>query len=668
MGGASTEEVCQRAGLPTPPQLIGRAREMDVIERLVVEPSHTHLVVLHGPVGVGKTSLLHSFTQRCDAKGVSWTWHEGSLPRPEEIASAVPECLELDGSRGKDRRVAVILDCNATPATMDALIHHSAMTDAPAGLLLVVTSRREPSQRLLLHPHWGRTMRSLRLQPLPPPAAHELLNTLGVPDEEHDGALAFAGGSPLLLRLAGHHANERGTGLCSFGKLDDAVRSLLPLLEDRGGTTQARRALRACAMARRTTPELLGTVLGDLDEAERLFRWLGGLTFIDDTAEGLRMQDVPRRAVVQELRAHYPGEFMLLHRQIKEYCASQVARSVDGHRWIACAFYLDQQVSELRHYLVWEDDPVCRHVEVARSADWDALHHATLEHEGETSAQLLKHWAEAIPESIEVVRGADRTAEGLIVTLPLDRHLVQAHIGRDPAIDTILAYMEGKGAAEDEPWGIVHRFWMDHRTYQRPSPVLTELIIHMVARALGVQHLPFSFAVTRDLAAWLRFTRILDIPAEAGGDFSVDGLTYSLLAVDWRATDRADWMFRFVQRPMDEIGELWWKRVAGSARVTSGCRLRDTMRPGTGPGLHEDASTGPGGLGDLIMGRMRKLAREAELTKRESEVLDLLLLGRNTEEIALVLDIAPRTAKFHQGNVLRKLGADSKADLVRLLL
>ena len=62
------------------------------------------------------------------------------------------------------------------------------------------------------------------------------------------------------------------------------------------------------------------------------------------------------------------------------------------------------------------------------------------------------------------------------------------------------------------------------------------------------------------------------------------------------------------------------------------------------------------------------MAARRSLSKREREVVDLLLLGRSMEEIATALEISPRTAKFHQANLLRKLGAESRLDLLRLML
>ncbi len=67
-------------------------------------------------------------------------------------------------------------------------------------------------------------------------------------------------------------------------------------------------------------------------------------------------------------------------------------------------------------------------------------------------------------------------------------------------------------------------------------------------------------------------------------------------------------------------------------------------------------------------GRRAEIVDHARLTAREREVLELLLLGRTHEDIAHVLGISERTSKFHQTNLLAKLGAESRLDLMRLFL
>jgi len=70
----------------------------------------------------------------------------------------------------------------------------------------------------------------------------------------------------------------------------------------------------------------------------------------------------------------------------------------------------------------------------------------------------------------------------------------------------------------------------------------------------------------------------------------------------------------------------------------------------------------------MVRRRIEALALEMHLSSRERDVLDLLLLGRSSDEIGTVLSISPRTAKFHQANILQKLGVESRNELIRLFL
>ena len=73
-------------------------------------------------------------------------------------------------------------------------------------------------------------------------------------------------------------------------------------------------------------------------------------------------------------------------------------------------------------------------------------------------------------------------------------------------------------------------------------------------------------------------------------------------------------------------------------------------------------------VGGLLHERRQKLMDRARLSPRERAVLEMLLQGATHAEIARELGISVRTSKFHQGNVLAKLGADSRADLLRIFV
>jgi PAS domain S-box-containing protein len=74
-----------------------------------------------------------------------------------------------------------------------------------------------------------------------------------------------------------------------------------------------------------------------------------------------------------------------------------------------------------------------------------------------------------------------------------------------------------------------------------------------------------------------------------------------------------------------------------------------------------------GTLRVIHQARLAALAEQARLSRREKSVLEYLLMGRSLDDIATILGLRRSTVKFHQANILAKLGADSRVDLARLL-
>ena len=62
------------------------------------------------------------------------------------------------------------------------------------------------------------------------------------------------------------------------------------------------------------------------------------------------------------------------------------------------------------------------------------------------------------------------------------------------------------------------------------------------------------------------------------------------------------------------------------------------------------------------------LSRLDGLTRRELEVSRLLAGGHTNNEVAEQLAISVRTAEMHRANVMRKLGFERRAQLVRWAL
>jgi DNA-binding NarL/FixJ family response regulator len=70
-------------------------------------------------------------------------------------------------------------------------------------------------------------------------------------------------------------------------------------------------------------------------------------------------------------------------------------------------------------------------------------------------------------------------------------------------------------------------------------------------------------------------------------------------------------------------------------------------------------------IGDGILDRNRMRPVRSALTRREWEVVDLLVEGATTWGIAEQLDIRPATVRTHVKHILRKLGVHSREEAIR---
>jgi FixJ family two-component response regulator len=69
-----------------------------------------------------------------------------------------------------------------------------------------------------------------------------------------------------------------------------------------------------------------------------------------------------------------------------------------------------------------------------------------------------------------------------------------------------------------------------------------------------------------------------------------------------------------------------------------------------------------------LASRAEASARYARLSKRELEVLGLIIAGKANKVIATELTLSPKTVEAHRAAIMRKLGVHSIAELVRIVM
>jgi len=62
------------------------------------------------------------------------------------------------------------------------------------------------------------------------------------------------------------------------------------------------------------------------------------------------------------------------------------------------------------------------------------------------------------------------------------------------------------------------------------------------------------------------------------------------------------------------------------------------------------------------------IARLRALSVREQEVADLVVEGKSNKQIAAELELSIKTVEFHRAHIMRKMGADSLAALIHVVL
>ncbi|EST38230.1 hypothetical protein N566_08605 [Streptomycetaceae bacterium MP113-05] len=336
---------------------MGRSRELELFDRILAGTLDRNVLLVHGPGGIGKTGLLRASAAAARRAGRTTRWIDARTIDP--IPAALAAALE-----GVGPRTVVFLDGFERIAAGARELREEVLPRLPGDVVVVIAGRSRPDPGWFSG-GWAQVAFTVELAELSEKSSVELLAEHGVPDGPAREITQWTAGSPLALVLAAGAFHRHGRVAPEPGILTTLVRLTTAVEWD---DTQFD-ALAVCAVARRTTPDLLDGALEPGSDAEGAFGWLAGLPWVDRVGTTVTLHDAVREPVRESLSGSRPARERELRGRVADHL---YRRSLLGDRSIITDLAHLLRSPELRWAYCW-DGSARYHADRIRSGDTAVL-------------------------------------------------------------------------------------------------------------------------------------------------------------------------------------------------------------------------------------------------------------------------------------------------------
>ncbi len=635
---------------------VGRDRELEILAAAVA--SGVRRIWIGAASGLGKTELLIQLVARCRERGMPCHWlapHEPATPR---VLCAISEELVRAGAAG-DRRRLLVIDDFAGLRPVEAWFVDRFLPALPASITVVIADRA-------VAPVWRAADdggAALELAPLTDEDARRYLALRGVPEDVHAEVVTAAEGIPSLLAAA---ADAACPPPAARGPADDTVR-----FYTRHDRDEHRLAIAVLVAARTTPYELLEHAFDDAHAARDAYAWLSRLSVVDATPLGLRPHTVLRKACERALAGHAPALWARARGAVRAFTEHRIAMAHAPQRWLLDRLFVDRDAPALREYAILTAAEQALTVAAMQGDDRDAVAALIVRQHGRRAAADITRWFDDDRAAFDVLHDPQGELRGYLCSIALS--VTGEPPAGDPVLEHCVAHLRAIGwfgpATPPDARALVVRDWSVAGVHQAPSPGAALVLAQVATRLLITPAVELQFVVTERPEPWQRLLRFLGVAPCIVGEQRCGEHRLAVVAADWRGISVVDALRRAGEAaPGLESPPAFLAAGTGQLPiVASAPEAAGHVRPAV-PRSDGAAVGDARDLSALLDRRIAQVARSAALSPREQEVLHLLVLGRNYAEIGAALQITPRTARFHQHNVLQKIGAESRLDIVRVLL
>lgn len=470
---------------------VGRRAELDAVAASLEGDSVVRVHLVHGPGGIGKSTLLDACVRAASARGLSAVYVDAREMEPT-AAGLLAALAERTAGTGGSEPDLLLVDGYELLTHVDAWVRDHLVAARPARSVTVLAGRQVPALEWRLDAGWSELTRVHELRALDAVESAALLGRKGVAPQARP-ALARAGrGHPLALAMLAEVSSE-GRPVAQLADVPAVVAALCARVVDDVPDEAHRAGLATCAHATRMTEELLTLTVGA--RASEVWDWLESRPYVRRGTVGLFLHEVVREAFEAEFAQRAPQAYAALHTTIHHHFMERLFDpSEPSPDRMAAEILLLHRAGPLGEQAAALRDAGKLSVGRAAPSEHPEIVELVRQYEGEESAELARRYAEAQPRGIYRVDGDDGVeAFSMQLYLPVGGGPEKD----DPVARAILAAVEEDGALRPGERINVNRFaGPTGPGVREPAPLLVNgvaCILEWVSEPAA-----WSFIVTRD--------------------------------------------------------------------------------------------------------------------------------------------------------------------------
>jgi len=581
-------------------RFVGRDAELALFRAALCAVEAPFAVLhVHGPGGIGKTTLLRELDREAQRCGRSVIRLDGRdlHPSPAGFSRALSEALHRDegidvGAPLSPNDVPVgavlLIDTFEKIEVIGTWLREHFLPELPARCLVVFAGRNQPAREWRTDIDWAGLTHSMMLGNLGPEEADAYLTARGVAADRFHEARAFTHGHPLALSLV---ADVLSQGAAAFDaqRAPDVIKVLIDCFLRDVPSQRHREAIEVCAQLRNTTEALLAAAL-EGDDAPALFDWLRHLSFIEEGPHGVFPHDLARGAFMADLLWRSPPDAQ--QRFARSYLALieriKCAAGREKQRLTMEYLFLIRNRPGYRTYYDWNALD-SSYAEPAAVHDAEPIAAMVARHEGPQSEAIVRHWLRRQPQAFQVFRGVEGERLGFMALLDISR-TTEEDRAIDPALAPALALIERHDPLRSGDVVLYSRFWMHAQRYQDSGTAATNLAtMNAFVGALTQRGIAWNFAAQADPELYEPLITGINWARAPQADFVVGERCYGVFAHDWRLEPPAQWIAaRVGLRPWQAMpfAAQAEQSVASAPRLTRedfDLALHDALRDFTRP-------------------------------------------------------------------------------------